>query len=377
MKKVLIIQAVVKHYRLAFFEQLHRECEKRGVALSIAYSLPDANHAAKGDNVFIDSAYGKCVRNTEILGGRMYFQHCLRAIMDADLVIVEQANRPLINLILIVLRLLRLKRFAYWGHGRNLQANSEQTLSERIKHRLLRLPNWWFAYTANTKDYLVEHGVSPRRITDVNNSIDTTEFNELLARVTDRDKTECLNRLDIPLDATIGLYCGSLYKEKCLPLLLDSIKTVRSVLPDFHLIVCGDGPDRALVEASALPDSGIHFLGPLYGKDKAIVFSLAQGLLNPGLVGLGILDGFVAGLPMFTTYYDKHSPEISYLEDGVNGALSEHASTAFAKMVIHYYRNPNALVLLSEGALVSKNKYSVEQMALNFASGISEAIKRP
>lgn len=66
---------------------------------------------------------------------------------------------------------------------------------------------------------------------------------------------------------------------------------------------------------------------------------LARVFLMPGLVGLAILDAGAAGLPLVTTDYPWHSPEIAYLDPGVNG------------LPIRLWRDPGAYVDAVAGLL--------------------------
>ena len=67
---------------------------------------------------------------------------------------------------------------------------------------------------------------------------------------------------------------------------------------------------------------GQSMLGVRKGQAKADVLALAKVMINPGVVGLNILDSFVAGVPMITTNCKGHGPEIAYLTNGENGLMT-------------------------------------------------------
>ncbi|MGB5053343.1 MAG: hypothetical protein WBO24_02990, partial [Nitrospirales bacterium] len=76
----------------------------------------------------------------------LVLQPVLKYVSGVDCVIVEQANRLLINYYLVLRRRLkRHPRLAYWGHGENLQAKSKHSQSERLKRPLLGQDDWRFA----------------------------------------------------------------------------------------------------------------------------------------------------------------------------------------------------------------------------------------
>ena len=51
--------------------------------------------------------------------------------------------------------------------------------------------------------------------------------------------------------APVGLYCGSLYPDKRLDLLLAAAEKVHEKHPGFRLVVVGDGPSRPFVTDAA------------------------------------------------------------------------------------------------------------------------------
>ena len=99
-------------------------------------------------------------------------------------------------------------------------------------------------------------------------------------------------------------------------------------------------------------------------------------VLMPGLVGLAIIDSFVAGLPIVTTDLDYHSPEIEYLHSGSNGVMVREAEDpgAYAEAVCTLLQNPATLQQLRDGCVESAQHYSMTQMVERFANGVKEAL---
>src|SRR6266481_1566889 len=180
MKSVLIIQAQMKQYRVPLFDKLRDALLVDGIDLRVAYSEPPTNELAKRDNAELPTDYGVKVPGTWFFGQRMLYQAVGREIARADLVIVEQANKYVWNHLLLLLSAFGRKRLAFWGLGENKQADRSE-LSEWYKRRILRLADWWFAYTDGTAGYLIDNGADPKRITSVSNAVDTTELQRLLS----------------------------------------------------------------------------------------------------------------------------------------------------------------------------------------------------
>jgi len=167
-----------------------------------------------------------------------------------------------------------------------------------------------------------------------------------------------------------------MYPGKRLKFLLDSLIYVREQIPDFEMIFIGSGSDSYLVEEMNQKNSWIHFLGPKFNDEKVPYFVLSKLFLMPAQIGLAILDCFALGVPLITTNYDGHGPEIDYLKTGNNGVIVDSPNNAvlFAQAIIDLFKNENARLKLVEGCQVSSSEFSIEKMVENFADGIELAL---
>ncbi|MEN9855354.1 MAG: hypothetical protein RLZZ157_480 [Pseudomonadota bacterium] len=179
--------------------------------------------------------------------------------------------------------------------------------------------------------------------------------------------------------ANVGVFVGGLYKEKRLEFLIAACDLIRSAVPDFHVIVIGTGPDAHILEAAAALRPWLHILGPKFGMEKTELVSLGKVWLMPGLVGLAILDSFAYELPLITTDLPYHSPEIDYLEDGVNGVIVRESDSAanYARAVIQLLQDDVLHQKLVTGGIASRTKYSIEEMARRFSEGVISALATP
>src|SRR5581483_4554940 len=66
-------------------------------------------------------------------------------------------------------------------------------------------------------------------------------------------------------------------------------------------------------------------------------------LLNPGALGLVMLDSFVFGTPLVTCDITSHGPELAYLQPGRDGVLTANDEAACADKVVRLLRDPAAL----------------------------------
>ena len=184
--RLLIIQPVMKGYRLPFFRGLSERLATAGVSLQVAYGTPWAEEAKRGDNVELPAPLGREIES-RLLGGKMLWLPAFDALVAASHVIVEHANKNLINYPLALANALAVKRVAYWDHGRDRQSDPSSR-GERLKRISLHWGDWWFAYTAGAAAYVAEQGFAPGRITTVGNAFDTRQLRERVASVTPAER---------------------------------------------------------------------------------------------------------------------------------------------------------------------------------------------
>jgi glycosyltransferase involved in cell wall biosynthesis len=374
--RVTIVQRVMTHYRVPFYTELHERLTAAGIHLEVVHGQPNADEASLGNADTLPGA--RVIRNRYLpVGDRsLCWQPCLGLIRASDLIIVEQASRLLVNYALIARRAVGGPSVAWWGHGRNLDAHGASRLGESIKRPLARRSDWWFAYTTGTRDYLESIGVPAARITVVQNATDTTAVALRRSTIGPVTRTRLRRTLDLG-DGPVGVVLGSLYPAKRPGFVLDAADRIRDAVPDFQLVVIGDGPDRGLVDAAARSRPWVRVLGARTGDAMVDAAATGDVLLNPGLVGLAVLDAFALEIPMITIAGDHHSPEIEYLEDGENGIVLPRDTTApgFAAATIALIGDTGMQQRLQEGCRDAARRYSVEAMADNFAAGIGAALQ--
>ena len=267
MSTVLVVQALAKQYRVPFFDGLHGALGAEGVRLKVAYGDPPPTEGAKRDDVVLERPYGVHVGGRWLLGDRLFYQPVLPLARRADLVIVEHANKQLVNVPLLVRSRLGRGKLAFWGQGRNVLC-PEDSLSERIKARTAALADWWFAYTAGAASYLTSHGARPDTVTVVQNAIDSRALRADIAAVAEDRLVAARTALGIGDGDPVGLFCGSLYAGKKIDFLIDAVRRVRVQLPGFHLVVVGAGPAEAALREHAAGADWIHFVGRRSGAER-------------------------------------------------------------------------------------------------------------
>lgn len=147
---------------------------------------------------------------------------------------------------------------------------------------------------------LISRGVAPERIEVVHNAIDPQWGRR------DVEASAALRaKLGIGPEKRVALIVGRLSAEKDHGTLLEALRRVRSMTPEAHLAIVGDGPERPRIEAAvrALGLAGAVTLTgqvpsaePYYGiADICVLSSLSEGSPN------ALLEAMAAGTPVVAT----------------------------------------------------------------------------
>ena len=374
---VIVFQRYLTHYRTSFFERTAVQLERADIRLSLVHGQPDAVSETKKDSAGIPGTDMVAARSIEAGGIQGVWLPTPRHLPAPDLVVLPQESKLLANYYWLCRRLLGGPKVAFWGHGVNFQSEAPRGWKERWKRLMLGRADWWLAYTERTRDVLIAEGYPDQRITVLNNAIDTARFRAELDAVTPKQLAELRARVGAGETAPVGLFCGSLYPDKRLDFLVAAAERIRTFLPDFQLIVIGDGPDRDQLSTLIVDKPWIHATGALYGSDKAAWFRLASVVLNPGLVGLNVLDAFCAGLPLVTTRDARHSPEIAYLENGINGSIVPGGILEYATAAVDLLKDPTRYDAMCRNALASASRYTLDNMVRQFCHGIERCLATP
>jgi len=371
---VVCFQQRLTHYREVFFHRCRERLSDREIRFDLVHGKPDSEAIKKNDRGFLSWALEVDQATFNLGRVRGVWVPMPRGLPTPDLVVVTQENKLLANYAWLIKRNLGGPKVAFWGHGRNFQSDAPGGLKERLKKRVVGQVDWWFAYTQLTRKVLRADQYPDERITVLDNAIDNEAFQTDLASVSRADLEELQSVVGT---GPVALFCGSLYPDKLIGLMIEAADRIRLEIPDFALVVIGDGPSASEVKAAAQTRPWLHPVGVKKGRDKAVWFKLSSVVLNPGLVGLHIVDSFCAGVPMVTTAEARHSPEIAYLDSGVNGLIVQGGVQAYADAVVSLLNDSHRLSNMRDAALKSAERYTLDNMVKNFCDGVERCLSLP
>jgi glycosyltransferase involved in cell wall biosynthesis len=372
---IYIYQRILPHYRIPFFRGLAKLLLQQDIQLVVVYGQEYPGTVPK--TVMINEDWAIYKKNIYIKIGpaELVIQPpLLTSLFNRTAVVLEQANRLMINYVFFAFVLVIKKPVALWGHGKNFQSSNTLSLREKFKRAYTNLATWWFCYTPEGKNIIANNGFNSDRITVVANSIDTTELANTLTGLKSNDLEVLKNQLGIT-SSNVAIYCGGMYTEKRITFLLQACQQIRQQVNDFEMIFIGDGPDLKLIETFCEAHTWSKYVGKMTGNERVKYFALAKCQLMPGLVGLGIIDSFALGVPLVTTNIDYHSPEIEYMAPNVNGIITDNTVSSFVTGVTEVFLNSDYHNLLVEGCYESREMFSLENMIKNYADGITSFAK--
>jgi len=375
-KKVVVIYRFLPHYRKTFYERLRTLLKKNDIDLDLFYGDGDGIERKKQDKVEIEWAIKKPNYIIPLPKKYLIYQPFLLRALKYDLIVVEQANKLLLNYFLLVLKFfLPNLKLAYWGHGIDFQAKKRNSLNNILKKLFINMPDHWFAYNLKTVKILKEKEYPTNRITNVENTIDSEELISDLKDIKQREINEFNNKHGIGAGFKL-LFIGGMYKNKR----LDYIVNVSAILNEmglkFTTIFAGSGPDQEFVINETNKYEYLNYIGPVYDKEKAILLKQTDCILMPGLVGLVVIDSFVSLSPIITTDFPHHSPEVDYINNNMNGFILDRNTTEkeYANFVFEYLNDDELIKKIKSNCYESGEYYTMQRMVNNFSNGIKTVL---
>lgn len=376
--RVLIVKRYERELRIPFYQLLKEKLIKENIHLDLVYGEPDIQEKKSIKDYIKDERIGKKVRNIyiNVLGVKLCYQPCLSLCHDSDLIIVQQGNRELFNYLIMFRRLLMKKpKIAFWGHGKNFQGDPRSS-KERFKKWYSNKVDFWFAYNDLSKKILIERGFKEANIEAVNNTIDTKSQIEIYNNITKVEKSRLKQEYLIEPTDPIGIFCASIYKDKQISFLLNSLEIVKSRVQNLKYFVIGKGEeDFKIFEYSKKNVDWFFYLGNKFNREKILFFSIADFQTIPGAVGLNIIDSFMFLCPLITTNINNHGPEISYLINNDNGIMTRFNVEDYANSIINLISDNFLKKKLMQGCKKAREIYSIDNMVNNYFNGILKIIK--
>ncbi|WP_255222392.1 glycosyltransferase family 4 protein [Smaragdicoccus niigatensis] len=304
------MQPYLPRYRLQFFEQVASRLLELGIHVHVAAGDPESSQAQRGDAENPDWL----VRLRSRKLGPAVMTRSWSLVRDADAVIYPHMGSWIeLNRALLSRAHSRSPKIGVWGHIASYvsDANPVDALIERWQ---LRRADHVFAYTEGGANYAHRVGVQPNQLTVLNNTVDTSTLRKAIAELSVDQVSAFVADHDLTEGKTIA-YIGGLDASKRIDLLASALDELWNLDPAVKVLICGKGELAPLFTASTARGQSV-LLGYVGDLEKALISRAASLIVNPGRIGLIAVEALTMSLPVVTTQFAAHAPEVEYLVDG-------------------------------------------------------------
>lgn len=323
--RVALVQRVVPHYNLVFYRKLlatsrhdweflygpHPGGEESGLATEAEQVLP----TRRIHNVAIGSAIWQ--RDvTRWLRSQRY----AATLIEVGWQILSNAVVP------PVAHRVRTAVIP-WAKGISESGEPRPKWRQWLERRFTHQCDAIVAYGQVTVDYFQAYGYPRERMFIAQNTVDVRQIVDRIPD--DRPRAEALRRaLGLEGGIVVG-YFGRLVPQKHVDWIIEAFDRARSAGIGGHLVIAGDGPARASLEALAGrlgSSTAIRFCGRVPEQDAGMYFELFDVFVSASSAGLAILEAMAhAKIALITP---EARPETELVRDGVTGIVTRGYSVA-------------------------------------------------
>jgi glycosyltransferase involved in cell wall biosynthesis len=303
--KLALQQRVLTAYRAPFFEALAQACQG---GLSVCAGLPRPEESiAVTDQLHL--AEFVPVQNVHLLHSPFYlcYQRGLPAWLERscpDALIVEANPRYLATPGAVRLMKRHGKPVIGWGLGAPAVSGPLSGLRQSRRLSFLRLFDALITYSRRGAEEYARLGFPSDKIFVAPNAAAARPIQPLQARADGFDRQPNV------------LFVGRLQARKRIDLLLQACATLPAARQP-RLVIVGDGPERAALEALAQAVyPAAQFPGAKYGAELAEYFSAADLFVLPGTGGLAVQEAMSYGLPVIMGQGDGTNDQLVRAENG-------------------------------------------------------------
>jgi glycosyltransferase involved in cell wall biosynthesis len=326
---VAIFQAYVPEYREPFFNGLIHSLAEQGISCEVYAGLPEGDQARRGDAVQMPWMRVHQPRYIPTGIKRVPYYGALRAAKGYNAVVLGlEGTSP--DVYEILLR-HRTPRLGLWGHVGSY-VKSPNTLDRSLEAWAMRRADHVFAYTPGGATCAINAGVPPSRVTTVMNTVDTQALQIALAELTQKDRVSFAQTHDLTSRKTLA-FVGGLDASKRVSFLAKALDLLWRADPEVRLLLGGDGVDAHLLDR-AITRRQVVRLGYCGPFEKALMAATASLIVMPGRIGLVAVDALAMGLPVVTTTWPFHGPEMEYLSEGITRFTVADDPSSFADEVL-------------------------------------------
>lgn len=359
--RVALQQRVLPEYRVPFFNALGSACAG---GLEVFAGLPRTREAITVGNQLAAARFVRA-RNLHLFSGRTYFcmqMGFLRWLEEfqPQVLIVEANPRYLSTPSAIRWMHRRCRPVLGWGLGAPRSGRAEAALRRQFLNSL----DGMIVYSQTGAEQVVAAEFPAERVFVAPNAVAPRPQHSPAKR---------------PAEFANGkpslLFVGRLQERKRLDVLLQACARLPASSQP-HLVVVGDGPDRARLEALAsqiYPQA--QFAGARHGAELEPYFAAADLFVLPGTGGLAVQQAMSHGLPVLVGEADGTQSELVRPENG--WLLSAPTVDSLAENLSDALADPLRLRRMGEASFrIVDKQVNLEAMVQAFLAAIAAVSQR-
>lgn len=340
MKKVLILQNSIPHYRIPLYNELAN-----------TYKIT-VLHSGDPSGLDKNNYEEKIVTKKKI--GPFYLQSAIFEEISKnhyDVVIVMFDIRWLFNITLSTLR--RNFKLIYWGHR-----YSKNPIANKIRDFFLKRSDAILQYSDVETEQLLALGIKKEKIFVAHNTM----------HVDNHFDSSSNNKNSL-------IFVGRAQKRKKVSVFLKAFSEVKTMIPkNFYITIVGDGKENIKLKDLAKQlgiEKHVNFTGNVTNPNELKeLYQNAIAYVSPGPVGLAVLHSFAYGVPVITLKKGKHGPEFSNLEHNINSIIC-NSYDELKNAIINITTNKDTAQNLGKNAYL---KYSTSRTIQVMTHGFHNAI---
>ena len=307
--KIAIIQPTIPYYREDFFKYLKDFAD-------VDLYVFKKNEIVKKEHTKISCLKTKDISKINFKGLLLYNPWpFISSLNRYDIIVLMLDKTHITTWLLLLTKWLHKKKIILWGQGISVKRylKEEITPDTQLLFMMKKADGIWLYME---KEYnQISKIITNKPIVALNNTI--TGIEKILAYKGDKFLAKEKYKIN---EDIIFIFCArfeSNYRRT--DLLIDIIKRLDK--NKYGFIIIGEGKNK--------PDfssfKNVHDFGTIYDTStKSELFSAADIYLQPGWMGLSVVEAMAYKLPIFTFIRSKETKqcvEYSYIKDGINGCI--------------------------------------------------------
>jgi glycosyltransferase involved in cell wall biosynthesis len=218
--------------------------------------------------------------------------------------------------------------------------------------------------TSAMREDLEKHGYLNLRV--VARGVDTRLFNPA------RRSAALRQQWGVKPQQPVAIYVGRLAPEKNLPVVLQAYGAMKNAYPDVRLVLVGDGPERAALQAA---NAAFIFAGMRTGEDLAAHYASGDVFLFPSTTetfGNVTVEAMASGLAVIAYDYAAAAEHISHGRNGLVAGFND--AREFVALAASLIGDRQRIASLGRRARISAERIDWEQVHAEFETALLDAI---